>query len=322
MKFELVCCPLCGSDEAYPVLEWRARRMFRCRRCSLLYRNPRPIDSDVRRSYAEKCTIHEQEERVGERRTHQFRRFLDLYPDRPGRLLDVGCGHGFFLKMAEERGWEAVGVDVDSKSIAYANEHLRVNAILGDVRDVHFSDGSFDLITLWNVMECIPDPLDLLRRLCPILKEGGTVFLRTQNETWHRFSFRLTNFLAGLAWKSTIEKQPFATFMFHMVSFSHTTLRLLIEQAGLIPLSITNSKPTEGDPYLGLDSKTERMLTMIKLAVHGIAQGSYLVSGGRWLIGPSLEAWGRRGKTQGSIVAASDKKGRGMRDRRKSVHAA
>jgi len=296
MKVDAVRCPLCGDDEAYAVLEWQGRRMVRCHRCSLLYRNPRPTVSDLQGSYTEKWTNLEWEERVADRRTHQFRRFLDSFPGRPGRLLDIGCGYGFFLKMAEERGWEVVGVDLDPKGIAYAKERLRVNAFLGNLRDVHLPDGSFDLVTLWNVVECVPDPLELLRQLRPVLREGGTVFIRTQNETWHRFTYKLTALLARLGWGRVFEKQPFATFIFHMISFSRTTLQLLIEHAGLVPLNIENSKPTRGDPYLGLGSRGELLLTLIKLTVHGLAQSAYLISGGRWVIGPSLDAWGRRVK--------------------------
>ncbi|MEE8240769.1 MAG: methyltransferase domain-containing protein, partial [Nitrospirales bacterium] len=76
--------------------------------------------ADVRGAYAAARSSLELEERVGGRRSHQFRRFLDSFPERPGRLLDVGCGYGFFLKMAEEKGWEAVGVDLDPNGIAYA----------------------------------------------------------------------------------------------------------------------------------------------------------------------------------------------------------
>ncbi len=293
LNFEVVCCPLCGSDEGDPLFEWRTRRMVRCRRCNLLYRNPRPTASDVREAYAGEWTSVEWEERVGDRRNYQFRRFLNSFPDRPGRLLDVGCGYGFFLKMAEERGWEAVGVDLDPKGIAYAKERLRVNAILGDLKDVQFPDDSFDLVTLWNVVECVPDPLELLRQLRRVLKEGGTVFIRTQNETWQRLSFRLTSHLPRFG-GSMIGRHSFATFVFHLTSFSHSTLRLLIEYAGFVLMSIENSKPTQGDPYLGLGSGREVLLTLIKLTVHGLAQSAYLLSGGRWLIGPSLEAWGRK----------------------------
>jgi len=296
VHFEAVYCPLCGRDEAYPVLEWRNRRMVRCRGCSLLYRNPRPTASDVRRVYSTERTTLEWEERVGDRRRHQFGRFLDSLPERPGRLLDIGCGYGFFLKMAHERGWEAVGVDLDPKGIAHAKERLQVNAVLGDLREVHFPDGSFDLVTLWNVVECVPDPLELVRNIRPLLREGGTVYIRTQNEAWQLLSFRLTSLLPRLGWNSVFEKRPFPTFVFHVSSFSRSTLRLLLEQSELVPLSIKNSKPTQGDPYLGLGSKGELLLTLIKLTAHGLAQSAYLISGGRWLIGSSLEAWGRRGR--------------------------
>ncbi len=296
VNLETVCCPLCGSNEAYPVLEWRGRRMVRCHRCSLLYRNPRPTDSDLHAAYAGRQTSLELEERVGERRSRQFRCFLDLLPERPGRLLDVGCGYGFFLKMAEERGWEAVGVDLDPKSIAYAKERLRVDALQGDLRDFHFPEGSFDLVTLWNVLEYDPDPLELLRQLRRVLREGGKVFIRTQNEEWQRFSFNVTSLLPRLGWGGVFEKRPLVTFAFHMSSFSSFTLRLLMEYAGVDTLRIENSKPTQGDPYLGLSSGGELLLTLVKLTVHGLAQSASLVSRGRWLIGPSLEAWGRRGK--------------------------
>ncbi len=297
---EEVPCPLCGSDEAYPVLEWRNRRMVRCLGCSLVYRNPRPTASDVREAYAAERADLELEERVGDRRTHQFRRFLDTFPDRPGRLLDIGCSYGFFLKMAEERGWEAVGIDLDPKGIAYAKERLQVNALLGDFRDFNFGDASFDLVTLWNVVECVPDPLELLHHLRPLLRVGGTLFIRTQNEPWQLLSFRLTSVLPRLGWNSVFEKRPFPTFVFHLSSFSRSTLRLLLEQTGFAPLSIKNRHPTQGDPYLGLSSRGELLFTLIKTAVHGLAQSTAFLSGGRWIIGPSLEAWGRREKIGGA----------------------
>ena len=297
VNLETIRCPLCGSDETYPLLEWLNRRMVRCHGCRLVYRNPRPTLSDIHRAYATDCTDLELEERVSRRRRHQFRRFFDSFPaDRPGRLLDIGCGYGFFLKMAHERGWEAVGVDLDPKGIAHSKERLQVNAVLGDLREVHFPDGSFDFVTLWNVVECVPDPLDLLLEIHRVLKNDGRVFIRTPNAVWQYLSFLLANFLRRLGWGKVFDERPFATFVFHMTSFSRSTLRSLNEHAGFVSLSIKNSKPTQGDPYLGLGSGGELLLTLIKLTVHGLAQSAYLLSGGRWLIGPSLEAWGRRGK--------------------------
>ncbi len=281
--------------------------MVRCAGCSLVYRNPRPTVFGVRRAYAAERTDLELEERVGRRRSHQFRRFLDSFPDRPGQLLDIGCGYGFFLKMAEERGWEAVGIDLDPKGIAYAKERLRVNALLGDLRDVHFPDGSFDLVTLWNVLDHASDPVDLLLEVHRVLKDDGRVFIRTPNAVWQYLSFRVTNSLRRVGLGKVFDERPFATFIFHLTNFSHFTLRLVLERSGFITLSTKNSPPIPGDPYLGLGPAGELLVALGKRAVHGVAQGLAIVSGGRWLIGPSLEAWGRRGKIGESLLMAARK---------------
>jgi SAM-dependent methyltransferase len=218
-------------------------------------------------------------------------------------LLDIGCGYGFFLKMAEERGWEAVGVDLDPKGIAYSKECLHVNALLGDLKDVRFPNSSFDLVTLWNVLDHIPDPLDLISEIHRVLKEDGYVFIRTPNSGWQYLSFRSAKILRRLGWGKVFDDQPYSTFIFHQTNFSAPTLRLLFNHSGFIPLSIKNSPPIPGDPYLGLGPAGELLVVLGKRAVHAAAQGLAFLSRGRWLIGPSLEAWGRREKIPDSLVA-------------------
>ncbi len=92
------------------------------------------------------------------------------------------------------------------------------------------------------------------------------------------------------------KKRPFATFIFHLTNFFRPTLRLLLDRSGFIPLRIRNSPPIPGDPYLGLGPAGEQLVALGKHAVHGTAQALAFLSAGRWLIGPSLKAWGRRGK--------------------------
>lgn len=297
MNVEVQRCPLCGSKEAQPLLQVLSRRMVRCQGCGLLYRNPRPIGGDPRSLPGEAGGLEDEvrvrEERVGARRSHQFRRFLTR-AGPPGRLLDVGCGYGFFLKLAQEAGWDAVGVDLDPQAVAYAKDQLRVNALWGDLRDFHVSDGSFDLVTLWNVLECVPDPLDLLREIHRVLRPDGRVFIRTQNAVWQYGSFQMTGLLRGLGLKRVFDERPYLTFIFNLNTFSRSTLQLLLMRAGFTPLRLRNSPPISGDPYLGLGPGGEVLVTLAKRAIHSLAQGVALVSGGRLLLGPSLEAWGRR----------------------------
>ena len=206
----------------------------------------------------------------------------------------MGCGYGFFLKLAQEAGWQATGVDVNPRAVAYARDRLQVRALSGDLREFDFGDGSFELVTLWNVLECVPDPLDLMREIRRVLKVGGRVFIRTQNAHWHFLSFRLTRVAKMVGWGALLERHPYLTFIFNLNSFSRSTLSLLIERAGFAPLGVKNSPPIPGDPYLGVGPARELLFREAKLAIHGLAQSVSAVSGGRWLLGPSLEAWGWR----------------------------
>lgn len=300
MTVEVQRCPLCGSQEAFPLLQVLSRRMVRCRGCGLLYRNPRPTAGDLphpglltERKGGPEDRVREREERVGSRRSHQFRCFLTR-AGQPGKLLDVGCGYGFFLKLAQEAGWEAVGVDLDPQAVAYAKDHLQVNALWGDLRGFRFEEGSFDLVTLWNVIECVPDPFGLLLEVRRVLKPDGRVFIRTQNAVWHVIGFRLTGLLRRLGFGAIFDRRPYLLFVVNQVSFSRTTLKLLLEQAGFAPLRIRNSPPIPGDPYVGLGPLGEATVSLIKRGIHGFTQGVALISGGRLLLGPSLETWGQR----------------------------
>lgn len=286
-------CPLCGGEEALPLLEIPFRQMVRCRKCGLVYGNRLPPAGECARCSTLDPAEVEREERVGERRSRHFRRFLAA-AGQPGKLLDVGCGYGFFLELAREAGWEAIGVDLDPRAVAYAKDHLRVNAFEGDLRDLRFPGGSFDLVTLWNVLDYVPDPLDLLEEVHRLLKSGGRIFIRTPNVVWHLLNCRLTGLLKRLGWGAVFDERPYTIFVFHLTNFSRSTLRLLIERAGFVALQIRNSPPVKGDPYLGFGPGGEMLLSLAKLAVHGFAQGVCILSGGSWLIGPSLEASARR----------------------------
>lgn len=286
MEVAVQRCPLCGSGQSEPRLQILARRMVRCRGCGLLYRNPRPKETGP-------SAPASLEERVGERRSHPFRRFF-THVGRPGRLLDVGCGYGFFLKRAQEAGWEAVGVDPDPRAVSYARERLQVHALHGELAAMGFSAGTFDLVTLWNVVEVVAEPVALFREVARVLKPRGMVFLRTQNAAWHEMGFRMGTILKAVGFRRLLEKRPYLLFIFNLNNFSRATLRLLLERTGFEVVTIQNSPPVPGDPYLGLPPRGERVMTAAKQLVHGLAQGVAWLSGKRWLLGPSLEAWGRR----------------------------
>jgi SAM-dependent methyltransferase len=108
------------------------------------------------------------------------RRFLT---GRQGRLLDVGCGLGYFVKrVAAVPGWEAYGYEISPQAVAYAHETLNLpNVFCGKVETSDFARGSFDVITLWDVIEHVPDPDPLLSYLHSLLTDDGILCMHTPN---------------------------------------------------------------------------------------------------------------------------------------------
>lgn len=104
-----------------------------------------------------------------------------LHPGEPGHLLDVGCAAGFFLQHAQSCGWSVEGVDLSSwaRERAQARFGIRVQPSLADE-----PPSSFDVITLFQVLEHAPDPLSVLKEAHRCLRPDGALVI----ETWDRGS--------------------------------------------------------------------------------------------------------------------------------------
>jgi len=122
----------------------------------------------------------------------RFLRKVMTFPLRPllrqvpchqpgGRVLDIGCGSGGYLAFLASLGWTCYGVEPAPNSRTYAQEVLGLNVHPGPVAACGFEAGSFDLVTMWHVIEHLPNPLETLREIHRILKPNGVLRLRTPN---------------------------------------------------------------------------------------------------------------------------------------------
>lgn len=116
-------------------------------------------------------------------------RHLPHPPAGGGRLLDVGFGNGGFLRIAEEAGWDAEGIDFDSAAVEVARSR-GLNVRCGTIDSLSENKSSYDIITLSHVIEHLHDPASALRGLFDLLKPGGVLWLDTPNlssKGHHRF---------------------------------------------------------------------------------------------------------------------------------------
>lgn len=107
------------------------------------------------------------------------------YTAPPGRLLDFGCGWGFFLNTAKEQGWAIYGLEPLPGHAIYTRGKIGADVVTDILRDDTFPDNFFDVITAFQVFEHLPDPAGDLIRLRRALRPGGILLIEVPNiDTW------------------------------------------------------------------------------------------------------------------------------------------
>jgi len=99
---------------------------------------------------------------------------------KTGRLLEVGSGYGFFLEMASNAGWDAVGVEISSYACKVA-ESKGCKVYNCSLEDIPFNPESFDVIVMWDVIEHFTSPARIVHQCFNLLRPGGALILKTPN---------------------------------------------------------------------------------------------------------------------------------------------
>lgn len=109
---------------------------------------------------------------------------------KPGRILDVGCATGIFLSGMKRHGWECHGVEPSAFAAKYAKDRFQIDVFQGYLEDVGYDKNYFDVVTLWDVLEHIPDPVSTLLKISKLLKPNGLLVLNLPNAaSWERSIF-------------------------------------------------------------------------------------------------------------------------------------
>lgn len=218
-------------------------------------------------------------------RRPKYRKQLDLMEDyAPGKkLLDVGAGPGYLCRVAEDRGWNARGVEISKDAVHFGEEKLGVRYI--DIQNVE--DGSIDAITCHHVLEHIPQPMTFLEELHGKLKEGGLLVLHVPHQ--RPLTFLLRDWIGQLV--SSGEAETFCTLYsdIHITGFTKGSLQRVLNEAGFGPhLTLTTGMWTKYyDPFFAKNYLRDNKYVALvrKFVRHLVERLGEPLGRGDWVVG-------------------------------------
>ena len=290
-KQEYIKCNLCGQDSTRDLIVQEPFYIAQCKECGLIYENPRVAEEEVLKLITSdgvtvehwKTVWHDSKIRLFQNNLKRIERYSPQ-----GRLLDVGCGYGTFLKIAKLHHWQVEGVEISTSASKYAEEELGIR-VLNSLHDPRLADNYFDVITMWEVLNQMYNPSGELREAKRVLRPGGLLALRLQNAVFHVEINRILSCLGNLH-----ERLHIIPFVFHPYIFSPQTIRKILEKAGFKDITIEVSEFTSGDPYGTARVFGNKGMEIIKKTIYYLCKTIYYLSAKKLIVSPTMLVFARK----------------------------
>ena len=171
----------------------------------------------------------------------------------PGAILDIGCGRGLMLYDLARRGWRTVGVEMSEAASRHAREVLGLDVRVGDLAGCKFPGASFDVVTLFHVLEHLPDPDNALSEARRVITPDGRLLVEVPN--FGSLQSRLTG---GKGFHVDAPR--------HLFHFTRASLVELLERAGFEPLGVATHSFEFG--YFGMLQSLLNVATLRQNALY------------------------------------------------------
>ena len=227
--FTSINCPLCDSNNDRTLAEIDSFFYIRCGNCSAIYNSPRIKKDFLEKMYREgeynnyvtKLTMPGNEIRKNVTEVRKVEQVQSLFNNK-GRILDVGCGAGVFLNIAQESGWNCTGIELSSAGSSAASEK-GVNRIEKSFDDYE-TDKKFACITFWGVLEHVVNPIEQITKAASMLKKGGVIVFEVPSADSLLMQYVVQH---GLVPYRFIESARHLTF------FSHKSIDMICKEIDL-----------------------------------------------------------------------------------------
>lgn len=230
-----VSCPICNSSLYKKLYQKNKLWLVECRQCRLIYVNPRPKEEEIDSHYSKDyyyCPDKAPDDNtryldynkpyvdgIGQKR---FENVLQQIEDLTikSELLDIGAATGYLVKTAQDRGWKSQGVEISKWATEYGQNKLNVKMFCGKLKDAKFKNNQFAVVTMFDVLEHLTDPLAELKDVNRVMKNKGILFIETIN-----FDNFITKNIIGKNYSLVLPP-------WHLNYFSRRNLKQLLEKSG------------------------------------------------------------------------------------------
>jgi ubiquinone/menaquinone biosynthesis C-methylase UbiE len=224
-------CDVCGERALRSVDP--VALIVECAACGYRFVNPRPTQRDIVEAYSQP-NFYDEWLATDAGRQKMWRKRLGRLPRLAAgsRVLDVGAGIGTFLALARDQaGWVASGTEISRQAVQLARQRHGLELLVGQFEEMSLPAATFNLITLWHVLEHVPSPTRLLQACHRVLVPGGWLVIAVPNDEAPRW--RLEHLKARLRGRIPARYQPLSPGAeIHLSHFSRTVLAQLLSRQG------------------------------------------------------------------------------------------
>lgn len=198
-RVEYINCKICGKDsprvlgirgnleysgaqELQEGQEHIVSNIVRCRNCGFVYINPMLLNNNGLKGYENASEYQSSGEGIAPELI--FKNTVNLIEkySQKGKIIDIGCGKGEFLSVAEKRGWQAYGVEPSHDLADYALKKYNLkNIVVNKIDTIDFPDSFFDAATLNMALEHIDNPRLIIQEINRVLKNNGVLLIEVPN---------------------------------------------------------------------------------------------------------------------------------------------
>lgn len=215
--------------------------LYQCDNCGFIFTNPRPEIGNLKMYYqSEEYLSHSKNQRnltsiiysIIKNYSLQKKYMIISKYHRSGKVLDIGCATGEFLNYFKQKGWTTIGIEPAENPRKYATTKYGLE-VYDEPKLENLEKNTFDVITLWHVLEHVPDLSHRMEQINKLLKKDGVIAIALPNYN---------------SWDAKHYDKHWAAYDVprHLSHFSQNTIRFLLEQ---FQLKIIETIPLKFDAY-------------------------------------------------------------------------